>query len=265
MKDAGYRTGLIGKWHLGLGADKSPRAHGFERFFGFKSGYVDYYTHNSGSGEPDLWLDDAPTQQVGYMTDLITAHSVDFIRSSADKPFFLSVQYNAPHWPYQVPDHPSVAIRNAAHLQPHDEHPARVRSMSRCSSASTRALARSCGPRERRCRQEHARDLHQRQRRRMAGRNAPLFHRKWTVWEGGIRVPAIMRWPGVIPAGQVTPQVGITMDFTATMLALAGATAGRLRPGRHRSAAHRQRPVRSRLNARCSGASRPHAPCAAAT
>ena len=57
----------------------------------------------------------------------------------------------------------------------------------------------------------------------MIARNSPLFHRKWTVWEGGIRVPAIMRWPGVIPAGQVTPQVGITMDFTATMLALAGA------------------------------------------
>jgi arylsulfatase A-like enzyme len=224
MKDAGYRTGLIGKWHLGLIAARSPRAHGFEHFFGFKSGYVDYYTHNSGSGEPDLWLNDEPTTQDGYLTDLITAHSVDFIRANSNRPFFLSVQYSAAHWPYQVPDQPSVAIRNAAHLQPHEE------------GAGTRAQYAAMLER---ADQGIGQILAALQQAGIDGntlviftndnggewlsRNVPLFHRKWSVWEGGIRVPAIMRWPGVIPPGQVTPQVGITMDFTATLLALAGA------------------------------------------
>ncbi len=224
MKDAGYRTGLIGKWHLGLGADKSPRAHGFEHFFGFKSGYIDYYTHNSGSGEPDLWLNDAPTKQDGYFTDLITAHSVDFIRSSADKPFFLSVQYNAPHWPYQVPDKPSVAIRNAAHLQPHDENTGTREQYVAMLERVDQGIGEILAALEKAGVARNTLVIFTNDNGgEWLANNSPLFHRKWTVWEGGIRVPAIMRWPGVIPAGQVTPQVGITMDFTATMLALAGA------------------------------------------
>ncbi len=96
-------------------------------------------------------------------------------------------------------------------------------------------------------------------------RNAPLFHRKWTVWEGGIRVPAIMRWPGRIPAGQVTPQVGITMDFTATILALARRNRQPVMRPRVSICCPSSAAGRSRLSAPCSGATARPAPCAAAT
>jgi arylsulfatase A-like enzyme len=222
LKSAGYSTGLIGKWHLGLGADKSPIAHGFDYFFGFKSGFIDYYTHNGGTGELDLFLNDELKQEEGYMTDLITEHSVRYIREHAEAPFFLSIQYNAPHWPYQVPDEPSVAIRNAAHLQPHmpetntrEQYLAMVERVDHGVGEVLAALD------EAGIADDTLVIFTNDNGGEWLARNAPLFHRKWSVWEGGIRVPAIMRWPGVIPAGQVTPQVGITMDFTATILALA--------------------------------------------
>src|SRR5687768_4495549 len=66
LKDHGYATGLIGKWHLGYVEAKSPNAHGFEYFFGLKSGYHDYYTHRDGDGQPDLWENDQPIESSGY-------------------------------------------------------------------------------------------------------------------------------------------------------------------------------------------------------
>jgi arylsulfatase A-like enzyme len=220
---AGYRTALIGKWHLGYEARRSPLAHGFDYFFGFKSGYIDYYTHKDGQGNPDLWEGDRPVQVEGYMTDLITERAVRYIRANADAPFFLSVQYSAPHWPYQRPGVPSEAPRNAAHVQPTDPDTntrADYVAMLEYTDTSIGKVLRAV---------EDA---------GIAGntlviftndnggewlsRNAPLFHRKGSVWEGGIRVPAIMRWPGVVPANKTLRQVGITMDFTATLLALAG-------------------------------------------
>jgi arylsulfatase A-like enzyme len=225
LKEAGYRTALIGKWHLGYEEKKSPSAHGFDLFFGFKSGFIDYYTHNDGQGNPDLWEGNKPAQVEGYMTDLITQRAVRYIRDNgnAGSPFFLSLQYNAPHWPYQPPGKPSVAPRQGAHVLPQDENTgtrADYVAMMEYTDKSIGEVLRAIDAAG------------------IAGntlviytndnggewlaRNAPLFNRKGTVWEGGIRVPAIMRWPRVIPARQVLGQVGITMDFTATMLALAG-------------------------------------------
>src|SRR3989442_5926406 len=87
-------------------------------------GFIDYYTHTGGDGRPDLYENTTSVQQPGYMTDLITAHSVRFIDESGAKPFFLEVTYNAAHWPYQRPDHYSVAPRNAAHQGATDDPPA---------------------------------------------------------------------------------------------------------------------------------------------
>ena len=122
LKNSGYATALVGKWHLGYELDQSPNAHGFDYFFGFKSGFVDYYQHTNGRGVDDLWENEQQIQMDGYLTDLITERSTEFIRENASRPFFLSVQYNAAHWPYQPPDRPSVARNNATHLQPHSEN-----------------------------------------------------------------------------------------------------------------------------------------------
>lgn len=223
MKNAGYATALVGKWHLGYQDQQSPNAHGFDYFFGLKSGYHDYYTHNAGDGEPDLWENDMPVTVDGYMTDLITERAIRFIEEHDGAPFFIDVAYNAPHWPYQVPDLPSEAVDRARHILPHDnsntreEYVAMVERMDQGVGQILAALDRL----------------------NLAGNTiviftndnggewlanaAPLFNRKTTVWEGGIRVPTLIRWPGHIAPGRISDQVGITMDLTASMLAVAGA------------------------------------------
>ncbi len=224
LKNAGYNTGLVGKWHLGYEPDEVPEAHGFDYFFGFKAGYTDYYQHTNGEGGPDLWENGQLIEEEGYMTDMITQRSIRYINEHADAPFFLSIQYNAAHWPYQVPDMPSVAIRNAAHLQPHEQgtstRGAYVAMLERVDQGMGEIFAalQATGI------DDNTLVIFTNDNGgEWLSRNAPLFNRKWSVWEGGIRVPAIMRWPGVIPPAQVSEQVGITMDFTATILALAGA------------------------------------------
>src|SRR5688500_11737987 len=224
LKANGYATGLVGKWHLGYAAAQSPNAHGFDEFFGFKSGYIDYYTHTGGNGRPDLFENETPVERDGYMTDLITARSVKFIEDNAARPFFLDVSYNAAHWPYQPPDKPSKAPGNARHVQPHDmdtstraDYVAILERADQGVGAILRALDRLGLARNTLVifTNDNGGEW--------LSRNAPLFHRKQTLWEGGIRVPAILRWPGRIPAGRVSSQVGITMDLTRTILAAARA------------------------------------------
>ncbi len=223
MKTAGYSTGLVGKWHLGYHPDQIPEAHGFDYFFGFKAGYTDYYQHTSGEGNPDLWENGQLIEEEGYMTDMITQRSVRFINDHKSEPFFLSIQYNAAHWPYQVPDMPTTAIRNGAHLQPHEENTSTRENYVAILERADQGIGEVLRTLDQLGLTENTLVIFTNDNGgEWLSRNTPLFNRKWTVWEGGIRVPAIMRWPGVIPAGQVTDQVGITMDFTATMLALAG-------------------------------------------
>jgi arylsulfatase A len=225
MRAAGYATALVGKWHLGYTADMSPGRHGFDYFFGLKSGFHDYYTHRAGDGKPDLWENDTQVAVDGYMTDLIAERAATFIDQNAGRPFFIDVAFNAPHWPYQPPDKPSVAARNGAHVMPSDP------------GTSTRADYVAMVERMDRGVGEILRVLNQRglanntivvftndNGGEWLANNAPLFSRKLTVWEGGIRVPALIRWPGRLPRGKVTAQVGVTMDLTASILAAAGAT-----------------------------------------
>ena len=223
VKNAGYSTGLVGKWHLGYRDDQSPEAHGFDYFFGFKAGFVDYYQHTSGTGDPDLWENGGLIEEEGYLTDMITQRAVRYINAHADEPFFLSIQYNAAHWPYQPPDMPSTAVRNAAHLQPHEADTSTREDYIAMLERADQGIGEILDALDALGLAEDTLVIFTNDNGgEWLSRNAPLFNRKWSVWEGGIRVPAIMRWPGVIPAGQVSGQVGITMDFSATILALSG-------------------------------------------
>jgi arylsulfatase A-like enzyme len=227
LKNTGYATALVGKWHLGWKSKFSPTAHGFDYFFGFKSGFIDYYQHTAGGDSPvkaDLFENDKPVEFKGYMTDLITEQSIRFIEQNASRPFFIDIAYNAPHWPYQRPDQPSTARDNARHLLPFDTQTSTradyVAMLERMDDGVGRILA-------------HLDQLGLRQNTIVIFTNdnggewlshsGPLFHHKGSLWEGGIRVPAIIRWPGRIPAGKVSGQVGLTMDLTASILEVAGA------------------------------------------
>jgi arylsulfatase A-like enzyme len=226
MADAGYATALIGKWHLGYRPDAGPRAHGFGYFWGYLSGYLDWWTHVRGDGKPDLWENETPTTHQGYFHHETTRRAVRFVeQQQGGRPFFLKLAYGAPHWPFQSPTTPSVARRTDNSMMQHpsdDDAPTRADYV-----AIMEDLDREIGKVLEAVR---ARGL---ERNTLVvftsdnggewlSRNDPFFHRKDTVWEGGIRVPGIVRWPGVVPAGAVSPQVGITMDLTATFLGLAG-------------------------------------------
>jgi arylsulfatase A-like enzyme len=223
LRSRGYATGLIGKWHLGYLPQFSPKAHGFDFFFGFKSGYIDYYQHTDGAGQPDLFEDDKPVTMRGYMTDLITARSVKFIGDHARSPFFLEVAYNAAHWPYQDPDQPSTAVRNSAHLLPFDENTGTRAAYVKIMERADRGVGEILAALDRAGLSQSTLVVFTNDNGgEWLSRNAPLFNRKFTLYEGGIRVPTIIRWPGHVPAGAVTTQVGITMDLSATFLAAAG-------------------------------------------
>ena len=226
LKNHGYATALIGKWHLGFLPEFGPNAHGFDYFFGFLGGAVDFFRHSGTDGESDLYENTNPTQETGYLTDIITRKSVDFINRSAGRRFFLEVAYNAAHWPFQSPHHKPDAFASgrpivqwagddlnptrkdyAEMLERADEGVGQILStLDRLGLApNTLVIFTNDNGGE------------------WLSRNAPLFHRKGTLWEGGIRVPAIIRWPGRVPAGRTTAQVGVTLDLTATILAATGA------------------------------------------
>lgn len=223
LKQNGYATALIGKWHLGWKSEFSPGAHGFEYFFGFKSGYVDYYQHTAGGNSPlkaDLFENDRPVEMPGYMTDLITERSVRFIEQHSRQPFFLDVSYNAAHWPYQRPDAPSTARDNSRHLGPFDEPTGTREDYVAMLERADQGIGRILQALDRAgLRQNTIVIFTNDNGGEWLSRNTPLFHHKGSVWEGGVRVPAIIRWPGRIRPGGVSSQVGITMDLTASILA----------------------------------------------
>lgn len=220
LRANGYTTALVGKWHLGYAPTMSPGAHGFDWFWGLKSGYHDYYRHTDGAGRPDLFENDTPIRAEGYSTDLIAQQAVAFIERERHRPFFIDVAFNAPHWPFQPPDRPTVARDNGRLLSPSDsaagtraDYVAMVERLDRGVGTILRALDRLA------LRERTIVIFTNDNGGEWLSNNGPFFNRKYTVWEGGIRVPTIVRWPGRVPANARTAQVGITMDLTASVLA----------------------------------------------
>ena len=216
LKSSGYQTALIGKWHLGYQPEYSPRVHGFDFFYGFKNGEIDYYAHHyPQTKQPDLWENDTLVQQEGYLTDLITAKSLEFIDRNAGRPFFIDVAYNAPHTPFQVPDNPSAPpapfsstrADYAGIMERMDQGVGQILDRLRKHGLAYNTIVIFTNDNG-----GHP-----------MSNSAPLFHRKFSAWEGGIRVPALIRWPARISPGRVSPQVGITMDLAASILAASGA------------------------------------------
>jgi arylsulfatase A-like enzyme len=229
LKDAGYRTAMFGKWHLGYKPQFGPVAHGFDEYFGLLSGNHDFYSHREINGAPDLVEGDQPVEKPGYTTDLITARSVAFLeRQEAGKPFFLYVAYNAVHWPFQRPDTADdVRTRETWFRGTRDDYAAMLRRVDDGVGRMLGVLAEKGLDRD-----TLVVFTDDNGGERLSS-NAPLAHHKGTLWEGGIRVPCLLRWPGRLPAGAVSKEVAITMDLTATALSAAGATlpAGRTLDG----------------------------------
>jgi arylsulfatase A-like enzyme len=231
LSRAGYDTALIGKWHLGWKPEFGPNRHGFQEFFGTLSGAADYFTHAASDapgagprGGRDLWENLSPVQRVGYLTDLLSDRAADYVRRPRSNPFYLSLHYTAPHSPWEGPEDAAIGHTDhgpgpmiaggslkiyASMMTSMDAGIGRVLDAVRSAGLErdTLVIFTSDNGGER------------------YSFNWPFSFQKMFLWEGGTRVPAIVRWPGTIPAGRVTDQPAITMDWTATMLAVAGAAA----------------------------------------
>jgi arylsulfatase A-like enzyme len=218
LRKAGYATGLFGKWHLGYKPEFAPNAHGFDEFFGFLAADLDYYSHRDALGDPGLYENTKLVRKKGYLTDLITERSLAFLKKNARRPFFLEVTYNAPHWPFQVPGKPDD-IRTLKTYGPETGTRADYVRMVEHLDLSVGKLLAEVG------KLGLENDtlvifLSDNGGERLSD-NSPLFHGKYSLWEGGIRVPCMLRLPGVIPARKVSSQPVIVMDLHATILAAA--------------------------------------------
>ena len=226
LKAAGYRTSLIGKWHLGFKPEFGPNRHGFDEFFGIRSGVADYFTHRTaetpGATErhtvPDLWQDLEPVERIGYLTDLLTDKAVSFI-GRQKSPYFLSLQYNAPHSPWEGP------ADGGLNHEEHGDGPMTDGGSLKIYAAMMRSMDAGIGRVLAAVKKNTLVIFTSDNGGERYSFNWPFSFQKSYLWEGGIRVPAIVRWPGVVPAGGETAQAAITMDWTATMLAAGGAKA----------------------------------------
>jgi len=220
MKDAGYETALIGKWHLGFRSQHSPIKNGFDYFFGFHSGAADYISHKGDEGKHDLYENDALVYPEGYLTDLFSQKAIAFIKQKHNKPFFLTLTFNAPHWPWQGPtDKPyddSVDYRKGG-------SPAIYAAMMISLDDAVGNIMKTLDD-EQLSNQTIVFFTNDNGGERYSD-NGGLAKAKGTLWEGGIRVPAFVRWPGKINAGNITQQAAITMDWTKTILSAGGAKA----------------------------------------
>jgi arylsulfatase A-like enzyme len=220
LKKSGYENYLVGKWHLGYKPEFSPMANGFDYFFGFKAGATDYISHKNQRGKPDLYENDQLFQKEGYITDIFMEKAVDIISKPHQKPFFLALTFNAPHWPWQAPGDKA--------------YPDTMKWTSGGSTAVYAAMMKSLDNAVGKI-VKTVDDL------KLSDNTVIIFTsdnggerfsdngiykgRKMGLWEGGIREPAFVRWTGKVKEGSITNQVTTTMDWTATILSLAGATA----------------------------------------
>lgn len=228
LKKEGYDTALIGKWHLGYPPAFGPLRSGYDEFYGIMAGGVDYFSHCSGKGDHDLYVGDEEHHEIGYLTDLLSTRAVDYVKrksaTTENKPFFLSLHYTAPHWPWETRDDAHLAEQvkdNLFHLNGGNVETYRrmIHHMDEGIGQLVEALKTN--------------NLYDNTLIVFTSDNGgerfsdnwPLVGGKMDLTEGGIRVPWIAHWPKQIQAGTVSTQHCMTMDWSATMLDIGGGQA----------------------------------------
>ncbi len=218
LKDAGYKTGIFGKWHLGRETQFNPIRHGFDEYFGLTGGNVDMYSKEDRFKNYDLYdgLDKAP-KSPGYLTEMIAERAERFITANKSTPFFTYIPFNAVHWPFQAPGRPETVrdLKTWYDGTRGGEYKAMLESMDA-------AIGRVLGTLDRLGLAGNTLVIFTNDNggERLSD-NGPFRHSKASLWEGGLRVPALLRWPGRLPKGRVSGQVAMSMDLTATIAAAA--------------------------------------------
>lgn len=218
LKRAGYRTAIYGKWHLGYEPEYGPNRHGFEDFHGLLSGNVDHYSHKENNNEEDWYHNLTPVRESGYSTEIIAAKALEFLGRRSASPFFLYLPFNAVHWPFQGPGRPQDVRTRATWFDGtrKDDYKPMLEAIDKAIGQVLAKLEANG---------ELDRTLiiftNDNGGERLSD-NRPFFHHKATLWEGGIRVPTILRWPGRLPKGVTSVQPAMSMDLTATIASACG-------------------------------------------
>lgn len=226
LREAGYSTALIGKWHLGYPPAFGPQRSGYDEFYGIMAGGVDYFSHCSGKGDHDLYLGEEEHQEVGYLTDLLSQRAVDYVQrqaapARAGQPFFLSLHYTAPHWPWETRDDAHLAPEVAGNLFHLDG--GNVETYRRMIHHMDEGIGQLVATlRTQGLLEDTLIVFTSDNGGERYSDNWPLVGGKMDLTEGGIRVPWIAHWPAVIPAGSVSSQHCMTMDWSATLLDIGG-------------------------------------------
>jgi arylsulfatase A-like enzyme len=224
LKIAGYDTALFGKWHLGSLPAFGPLKSGYDVFFGNYGGAIDYFTHKAGVGPTvpeDLYEGEVPVHRTGYYTDLLADQAVDYIgRRDRSKAFFLSLHFTAPHWPWEGPADESTS-RDISNIFHYDG--GNLATYAKMVTALDGAIGRVLAALEQRGLANNTIVVFTSDNGgERFSRTWPFSGQKTELLEGGIRVPAIVRWPAQVKPGQTSEQVAISMDWLPTLLAAAG-------------------------------------------
>ena len=230
LKESGYDTAMFGKWHCGWLPWYSPLRIGFDKFFGNLDGALDYFEHIGTLGEPDLYEGETPVEMTGYYTDIISEKTAEYVAADRDQPFYVQLNYTAPHWPWEGRGDAEVGSqirrdyedgtvpfpllhKDAGSLAKYGEL---VEAMddgigivldaldAAGNADNTIIVFASDNGGER------------------WSDNWPFVGEKGDLTEGGIRVPFIVRWPEAVAGDQYTAEPSVTMDWTATLLDAAG-------------------------------------------
>lgn len=221
LRQVGYATGLVGKWHLGTQREHDPLERGFDEFFGFLGGSSPSLPHGAEGTIPNLLRGREPAAEKEYLTDALAREAVGFVERHAHEPFFLYLSFNAPHRPLEATE--AYLQRQAAIADP------RRRTYAAMVSAMDDAVGRVLAALHEHGLEERTlvvflndNGAPTRGRQRSGASNAPMRGRKGGLFEGGIRVPFLARWKGTLPAGRVYEPALTSLDIVPTALAMAG-------------------------------------------
>ena len=220
LKDAGYATGIMGKWHLGYKKQFNPIHQGFDKFYGYVSGNIDFHSHYDNAGIYDWWHNLDTIREEGYVTDLITEHSVEFIRENKDNPFLLYISHEAPHVPFQGRNDTAYRFpgKEFSYLGPVEDTAATYKEMVEVMDEGIGRVMKTL--RELNLEKETFVFFCSDNGARF-GSNGGLRGDKGSLWEGGHRVPAVAYWKGKIEPGR-TDELAVSFDLFPTMLSITG-------------------------------------------
>lgn len=226
FKEAGYRTAAFGKWHLGMLPEMSPIKRGFDEYFGHKQGCIDNYSHFfywSGPNRHDLWRNDEMVREDGkFFPDLMTREALRFLDEAKDDPFFLYLPYNLPHYPMQAKQEYDELYEGELE-QPRKRYAAFVSNLD-AQIGKVMDKVDALGLREDTIILFFSDNGHSLEERAFwgGGSAGPYRGNKFNFFEGGVRMPCIVSWPGVIPENEVRHQTTTAMDWLPTIAGLCG-------------------------------------------